>query len=54
MHLAWSTPRAVRVIFVHSKVALGQAFVPSNSVLVRRYHCTIAACSFVFRLEDEQ
>jgi len=54
MYLAWSTPSAVHVRFMLSKVALGQAFVPSNSVLIRRYHSTIVACSFVYHLEDEQ
>jgi len=54
MYHAWSTPRAVYVRFVVGKVALGRAFVPSNSVFICRYHSTIAACSFVYHLEDEQ
>jgi hypothetical protein len=54
MYLAWSTPSAVHVRFVAGEVALGQAFVPSNSVFICRYHSTIVVCSFIYHLEDEQ
>jgi hypothetical protein len=39
---------------VVGKVALGQAFVPSNSFFFCRYHSTIAAFSFIHHPEDEQ